>query len=995
MNADNSLALRLCSSALCALILLAGCSHSKPPYSPEQALKTFRLPDGFHMELVASEPEISDAISIAFDERGRLWVVEMPEYPLNPKPLGRIKVLEDRDGDGRFEHATIFADNLHFPEGVMPWKKGIIVTCAPDILYFEDTNGDGRADIRRVLVTGFAQGNPQLRVNTPLYGIDNWIYVSYPRPPVPHRYVKEFGDQGSPLRMPDHPEIPALDVHGADVRFRLDPPALEALSGNSQFGNAFDAWGHHYTVWNNDHIREVVIENRYLKRNPYLAVPSAMQSLSDHEKAAAVYPATVNPFYIHDSQTGHFTSACGISVYSGSDYPSDFDGNSFTCEPVHSLVHRDILSPSGATFVAKRAYQNSEFIRSTDSWFRPVFTTIGPDGSMYVVDYYRFTVEHPEFVPPQLLKQIDFEAHHRFGRIYRVVHGDRKPSKVNLAEESSRELVNELSRASMWRRLTAQRLLADRQDRSVIPALEDLARQGRPEIARAHALWTLEGLKALSDDLVLHALEDSSPGVREHAVRLAEMRLPNAQLEKKLLDMADDSSPRVQFQVACTLGLLPQKQAFPALKKIALAHSGDQWFQIAVLTGAADNTVAWYRDMAAAKASDLFLERIASVVGARKRDGEIAELLSMVEKGRAEGDAGWRVSTLNGLSAGLRQQTKQRAPLPRSERALLAILGENCPPIGRGALRVAGGIEVHQSAALDALIRKASAIAPDDHVQTDRREVAIGILGLDTSSASISRLAKFLDPKEPEPVQASAAAALASMPDSQIHQVFLSHWREATAKVRNAMLVWYFGDRARIPALLDAVQDGTVQPWSLGPGRTQQLLRSDDPAIKARSEKLLGEAAQSNRKAVYDRYLPALSLKGDPARGRKVYERVCSECHKIGNTGSEVGPDLRTVTTHYKEALLADILMPNLNIESGYEEYLVETNDGQMITGILTKDTPASIVLRRRKGEEDTILRSAIKSMRSLSVSPMPEDLDKGINVEQMADLIAYIKSLK
>jgi putative membrane-bound dehydrogenase-like protein len=947
------------------------------------------------MELAAAEPVISDAVAMSFDERGRLWVVEMPEYPLNPKPLGRIKMLEDRDGDGYYEHSSVFVDELHFPEGVMPWKKGIIVTCAPDILYFEDTNGDGRADVRRVIATGFAQGNPQLRVNGPLYGIDNWIYVSYPRPPVPHRYVKEFGDAGGAIRLPDHPEVPALDIHGMDVRFRLDPPGLEALSGNSQFGNAFDAWGNHYTVWNNDHIREVVLDNRYLKRNPYLAVPSGMQSLSDHEKAGAVYPKTVMPFYVHDSQTGHFTSACGISVYGGERFPKEFFGNSFTCEPVHSLVHRDILVPNGATFTAKRGYPHDEFITSSDSWFRPVFTTMGPDGAMYVVDYYRFTVEHPEFVPPELMKQIDFEAHQRRGRIYRVVYGNEKPSKWNWAQASPADLVKHLSDDNMWRQTTAQRLLVDRQDASVVPALENLVRQGQPATARVRALWTLDGLKALNDGVILQALNDPVGNVREHAIRLAEARLPNAAFEKKLLQMSDDADPRVQFQLACTLNLLPQRAVFPALKKIALEHSDDPWFQAAVLTGASDDALSWYREMAATKASDSFLSRIASVVGARKQDGEIAQVLQAVARDNTGQNVTRRVATLEGLTAGLKQQANTRSKLPATQRALLAVMGSNMLAVNQAALAAAKTIQIQPGPELNALLHRAPGVASDQHAPQGQREFALGVLGLDPSGASVPAITAFLDPKQPEGLQVAAAAALAGIQKPEIGEIFIGHWREATSKVRDRMLAWYFSDRSRLPELLKAVKEGTVPPWSLGPAHTQQLLQSHDPSIKSLAQSLLGPAAQSDRKAVYNRYLPALSMNGNPKKGRQVYERVCSECHKLGNTGSEVGPDLRTVTTHYKETLMADILMPNLNIESGYEEYLVEGADGQSITGILAKETPTTITLRRRKGEEDTVLRSSIKSMRSLSVSPMPEDLDNNVSVDQMADLIAYIKSLK
>jgi putative heme-binding domain-containing protein len=343
----------------------------------------------------------------------------------------------------------------------------------------------------------------------------------------------------------------------------------------------------------------------------------------------------------------------------------------------------------------------------------------------------------------------------------------------------------------------------------------------------------------------------------------------------------------------------------------------------------------------------------------------------------------------------LKQQANTRSKLPATQRALLAVMGSNMLAVNQAALAAAKTIQIQPGPELNALLHRAPGVASDQHAPQGQREFALGVLGLDPSGASVPAITAFLDPKQPEGLQVAAAAALAGIQKPEIGEIFIGHWREATSKVRDRMLAWYFSDRSRLPELLKAVKEGTVPPWSLGPAHTQQLLQSHDPSIKSLAQSLLGPAAQSDRKAVYNRYLPALSMNGNPKKGRQVYERVCSECHKLGNTGSEVGPDLRTVTTHYKETLMADILMPNLNIESGYEEYLVEGADGQSITGILAKETPTTITLRRRKGEEDTVLRSSIKSMRSLSVSPMPEDLDKNVSVDQMADLIAYIKSLK
>jgi putative membrane-bound dehydrogenase-like protein len=964
-------------AALGLLLLALACGSRKPPFSPQEEHKSFRLPPGFRIELVAAEPEVIDPVAMTFDEHGRMYVVEMSDYPLSPKALGRIKLLEDRNGDGRYESATDFAEGLHLPAGVMRWRNGILVACAPDILYFEDTNNDGRADVRRVVLTGFAAANPQLRVNGLLYGIDNWVYAAYPRPPVPRRYVKEFGDPGKPISFPDRPDLPPVEIRAMDLRFDPEKHRLEAVGGNSQFGNAFDSWGNRFTLWNNDHIRHVVIGKKYLDRNPFLAVPSAQHSISDHESQSTVYPITQDPFHIHDSQIGHFTSCCGLAHYNGGNLGPDLEGNSFTCEPVHNLVHRDRLAPRGATFVAQRAHERQEFLASTDAWFRPVFTTTGPDGALYVVDFYHYTVEHPEFVPPELLKQIDFEPRHKLGRIWRVLHESSKP----VPKFTTDDLVAHFADPNYWRRIQAQRLLVDRRDRSVVPRLVALSRDRQgAAYARLHALWTLDGLDSLPADLLLEVLSDPHARLRENAVRMAETRLPDVRLREKLLALYDDPDARVQFQVACVLG-----GPFDSLRKVAVQHLEDQWFRIAVLSASPDHALSWLRAAAPLPSSpgkEDLIRRAASIIGAHNQEREITTLLRQYPQPAA----------LEGLADGLRQGAGRRARLSASQPALLALVAQGPTPAGKAALRVASSLELSATPQLRALLQNSN---PKPDFTQDRLVHSLGLLGLDPSGSTVPVLARFLDAKQPEAVQVAAAASLARLRAPEITQIFVERWRAATAPVRTAMLAGFFNDRGRLPALLEAVAADKIQAWALGPARTNQLLRHADPAIKARAEKLLGEARFGDRKTVYQKYLPALRLSGNPERGRIVFEKACAECHKAGSTGYEVGPDLKGVVTRYKEALLTDILLPNQQIEGGYEEYEVETTDGRTLTGVLAKETATTLTLRRAKGQEDTVLRASVKSLRSLSVSAMPEDLEKQISVDEMADLIAFIKSLR
>jgi putative membrane-bound dehydrogenase-like protein len=397
---------------------------SGPPYDPARSMATMRVDPGHIVSLVASEPAVTSPVAMDIDERGRLFVVEMPGYPLDTRPTGRVRILEDREGDGRYETSRVFADGLVLPTGVMRWKRGVLVTAAPDLLYLEDADDDGRAEVRKVVLTGFARTDPQHTVNTPLYGPDNWIYLAHEGPAEAIIYKDRFGDRGRPLTWPDHPERPPLDPLGHGIRLRIDEGLVERLSTGSQFGHAFDRWGHYFTNDNANHARHEVIAARNLARNPDLQVQSAMEDVSDHGSAAQVFPITHRPTFELLTEAGQFTSACAVTVYDGGAFSGPSDPESawlFVAEPVHNLVHRDVLVPRGATYTARRSHESREFLAAGDSWFRPVFQYVGPDGALYVVDYYRARIEHPEWSASDVQNDPAplYQGQER-GRIYRI-----------------------------------------------------------------------------------------------------------------------------------------------------------------------------------------------------------------------------------------------------------------------------------------------------------------------------------------------------------------------------------------------------------------------------------------------------------------------------------------------------------------------------------------------------------------------------------------------
>jgi putative membrane-bound dehydrogenase-like protein len=1001
--------LRWAGLALVAIsLLLAGaCSSNQKPIPPQEALKTFELPAGFRIELVAAEPNVIDPVAMAFDEQGRLLVVEMTDYPIDPEPLGQIKRLEDRDGDGYFEHATVFADRLSLPNGVMPWGAGILVTAAPDILYFEDSDQDGKADVRQVILTGFAATNPQLRVNGLLYGLDNWIYAAYPRVPTPVRYAREFGDPGGPLRFPDHPENAAVEIHSQDVRFRPGEALVEPVAGNSQFGNTFDGWGNRFTLWNNDHIRHVVFDDRYLRRNPFLAGAPQMFSASDHENAAALFPITVDPEYIHDSQHGRFTSSCGISAYAGGSFPAGYEASTFVCDPVHNVVHRDVLTADGPTFTARRGHEGKEFLASTDSWFRPVFTTVGPDGALYVVDYHRQVVEHPEYAPEEIVAEIPYKPDANCGRIYRVVHESAAPArKPNLGAAGAEELVDELSNGNLWWRITAQRLLVERQDRAVVPALEELSRDAHSDFGRLHALGTLEGLGALNAALIDAALSDPHPAVREFAIRLAEPAaeqnlLDRGRFERALLGLVEDTNARVQLRAACSLGGFRNEEAFAKLRQVALKHIENPWFQTAVLSSSPDRAADWFSFLmrqpeavgTESPAKEDFFRTVAGILGARRNDREIAAVLRAVADGRSASGAWWRGATLAGLAQGIARGGSPDPKLPASQRTLIALLGSADAPLRAAAVEVGLGLRLNDTPALRDLLRRASQTARDENEAEANRLLAVRLLGLDPTARSSALAGELLTPQQPEPLQVAAVGTLARLEGARAAEKLLPLLRQFSGPVREAATNAMFRFPEGIATLLDAVESQQVPPWGLSESRRRQLMRHPDEAVRQRARALFASLG-ADRKAVYERYRPALALDGNASRGRDVFRRVCADCHQLGEMGSAVGPDVLSVVIRNKEVLMTDILDPNRSIEAGYAEYLVETADGRTITGLIGAETADSITLRRAKGEQDVVARDQIKALRSLSVSAMPEDLEKQIDVEGMADLLAFLKSL-
>ncbi|HEV3122181.1 MAG TPA: PVC-type heme-binding CxxCH protein, partial [Isosphaeraceae bacterium] len=948
-----------------------------PPKSPSDALKTFETIDGFHLELVAAEPLLASPVAAAFDENGNLYVAEMRDYPYHPRPgqppLGTIRLLRDNDGDGTFDRASVFAEGLLWAAGVTPWKGGVFVTAPPDLWYLKDTDGDGKADLRKKIFTGFGTENEQGILNNLAFGLDHKIYGS-------------SSINGGLVRPGDRPDTQPVDVKGKDFRFDPAGGAFEAITGTVQFGNTFDDWGNRFLCSESRPLLHEVLPLEYLARNPYLAVPAAIENVA----GAPVPIYRISPLELwrqirssrriaHGERSAQSAgashhvvdAAAGVTIYRGGAYPPEFYGNAFVCDAQNNLVHRMALEPQGPTFKARRVDDHTEFVRSYDNWFRPVNLLNAPDGTLYVLDMSREVIEAIH-IPLDVVKHLDLRRGRNQGRIYRIApRGFRAPSPPRLGSASTLELVAALDSPHGWVRDTAHRLLYEHQDRAAIEPLRKLLSTSANPQARVLALWSLHGLKALADADLAAGLADSSEGVRANTVRLAESQLDSARvLLDRVRALAADPTPRVRFQVAFSLGQTHDAGAIPSLARIARSDAADRWMRTAVLSSVANTSdrllgeLLKDRGFAESAPGGLMLEQLAQVVGVRNRPEEVSSMLASVA---ACTNTSLQRTLVLGLGRGLRQSGGQLDVEPRTlpDKATRHFVEQ--------------------------LLFKASVTAQDPVAAEPLRLQAIEILACARFSSQRQTLVALLAPSQTQAVQVRAVRALAGYSDPEIAGILLEHLREFAPAVRSAALEALLARETWTLIFLRAAQEGKVGATEVEPTRRSLLLRHKNPSIAALAQTLFGAEQTGDRNEVLSRYQLSLKLSGNPDQGTKVFKAHCATCHKLADIGYTVGPDLSASQYRDPAALLTHILDPNRYVPPNYIQYTVADRTGRVSTGLIAAETASSLTLRRNDGAEDTILRTNIDELSSTGKSLMPDDFEKRISPQDMADLLAFL----
>jgi len=921
------------------------------------ALHALHPRPGLRVECVASEPLVQDPIAFDWGADGSLWVVEMGDYPLgDPDDAaggGRVKVLRDEDGDGRHDKATVFLSGLSFPTGVMPWRDGVLISCAPDILYAEDRDGDGRADHQTVLFTGFGTGNQQHRVNGFRWGLDNLVHGAN-------------GDSGG--RITSALTGSVTDISGRDFRMNPDTGFFDAQTGQTQFGRSRDDWGNWFGGNNSNPFWHFVLPDHYIRRNPHVAVGSSRVAVPEQAGKARVFPTSpVPPRFNTPGDASRFTSACSFEVYRDDLLGPTWRGDLLVCEPSHGLVHRQDPTPLGVTFTSRRppGEEQIEMLSSSDPWFRPTMARTGPDGAIWVCDMARLVIEHPEWIPDEWEQRIDLRAGEQRGRIYRLVptRGDLRPVP-RFSQLDTNELVAVLNSPNGVQRDMAHRLLLHRKDKAAAPALSAMAAEATSPTARLHALCILDGMGDLEVDSLRRALRDPHPGVRRHAVRLCEPRLQHhPELMTALLEKIRDEAAPVRLQLAFTLGVSSDPRAGAALAALALANADDPFIRDAVFSSLNATTLPSFMD------------------GFRGSAGPQAAPVNLVRP-LAQTAAGYEAIVV------LEELTSLVLSDARFD-------GEDVLTPMRDAMEDAGldlttltRVAQHTAAARELVV------SPDNPVA--RRVRALTLLGREQPrrTADMELMQSLLGSAHPGALQRAAAVRLGVLDPEGAPGRLLSGWRGHGPGLRAQILDILLRREDSAQAVVSALDAGELRPGDVDPVRQQALLRRLPAQRQEEARALLRGRGETARGELVARWTGRIAdLTGDPTRGRDVFARKCGSCHQLGGVGRGIGPDLAALPDRSTRSLLTAILDPNRAVESRYLSYDVWTHEGDIHSGMITEESGTNIRMVDLQGNEVVLLRKDIDELRSSGSSQMPEGLEQDMTPADLAHVLSFVQS--
>ncbi|MEM6803664.1 MAG: PVC-type heme-binding CxxCH protein, partial [Bacteroidota bacterium] len=951
----------------------------------------FELHPDFSMKEVAAEPLIFDPVDMEFDEEGRAFVLEMPGYPQRDEE-SRLVYLEDEDGDGHFDKRHLYADSLHLASSFMPYKEGMLVASPPHLIYLKDTDGDMVADEKKIIMEGFRVGNLQHNYNGLTYGLDNWIYAA------------NGGNSGKPyfIGESDNP----LVMRGDDFRFKIDEKLMERVGESSGgFELAFDNWGRMYETHNLEHVSQLVFQGKYLENLPVSSSHSLL-NISDHDEngLARLYPIGEQDTRVnHPEQSGYFSGACGISFYGGGAFPAHFNDNLFVADVVLNLIHIDILTDEGVHSVASRNREKQEFLASRDRTFRPVNLATGPDGALYVLDMHRAVIEHPEWIPDEIEVNLDLSEGKDQGRIYRIEPKTGLSVKRLIPDKQNpASLLAALAHPNQWTRMTAQRLIVESGNKGLAGDLKEALRTSPSTYQRLHALWSLEGLDELSQEDIQIALKDKEAGVRENVLRASEPYLESyPELGKDILALCKDPMPRVRMRTALALGRLPEdhfasyaRDIFYGLQHIIEAGEGDTWSGIAATTAMKKQPLTFARQLLAHSEDRLSSGNREALLSLSKllvkRSATDMQVLLENLAMQSQISSADKAYIVEGMSEAWPQHMNNRPielSINKLEKEAEIELLQAC-----GKLRKAMNYSI--SPQIQTLIGQAKKEIHNKDLSVEKRLEYLKLLSLADFSEREESLYKMLDNMLPYALQEEALMQLWKSDEETVGKRLLALWKELGPEARKGAANILLYKEKNHPILLSALENKEIilGEMNFDLERRRTLLWSENEEVKKRAESLFSDAGVLTRKVAMEEMKPAIDLHGEISAGKKQFELLCASCHQYGSQGKNVGPVLTEINRKSKESLLHDILDPNAAVDSKYLNHSIKTKNGNIYSGIIFAESDDEIELRMTGGKEEKIAKQEIEKLSSLGISLMPEGLEGGMSVQDMADLLAFLQ---
>ncbi len=945
-----------------------------PALPPDVAQKKFSVPPGFEVRLFAAEPDVVNPVAMTWDERGRLWVVELYEYPLGAragsKPRDQIKILEDTDNDGRADKVTVFADGLNLATGLLLGYGGAFVGQAPHFLFLEDTDGDGVADKRTILKTGFGLDDRHEMLNGFAWGPDGWLYMT-------HGVFTR-----SRVRNENDPQDDGVTVTAAVARYHPRTKRFEVFAEGTS-----NPWGVDFDREGNAFVTACVIPHMF---------HMAPGGLYQRQAGTPAFPYAYELLPTIVDHT-HFRAAyAGVQIYQGNQYPEEYKGTIFMGNIHDSAVHQDRLTPAGSTF---RSSFVRDFVRANDGWFRPVSEQIGPDGALWIMDWY-------DKYPCYQNAQADPEGVDRtYGRIWRVVYvgehaGAKVPSrpeaKMDLSNLSSQELVQLLQHPNAWQRRVAQRLLSERRDPATKPALEKLLASGPNLESRLAALWTLHGSELLSENLLDRYADDREQAIRSWTARLTgERRDRSDRALERLAKLAEDPQPPVRLAVASAVrqfvsgsltvdtpieGNLADLQTGPVLIKLIRKSAAEKDAVLAFMIWMAAEPqfsadpppgLQWLAENGpelmplSGVLTKKAMRRLCDMRDPRQIDSAVEFIGAVFTDAPA-----LAVEALDGLLEG--QRGKAMLPTTATGPFLAKLMSTKNPAVLDRAQRL--GTLWGDRDAFRSLADKASAGPVDERVKSIR------VLGESKSSAARDYLMPLLKPGEAEAVVIEALRALGEIGGDDLGYEMLKRWRQFTPAERQAAAETLASRRRWSIELLSAIEAKNVSATELPATVIRGFATSKEDFIRQRAQQAIGRFRETDKdklRVIAEKRRVVLSGPIDIGAGHEIAKKTCFVCHKLYGEGAEVGPDLTGVGRSSLDALLANIIDPNQVIGKGYENVEIETKDGRTVSGRVIEETPAQVKIVSAGPKEEVVSRGDISSRRVTELSVMPEGLEQ------------------